>query len=358
MSEENDEEFNIKNIIEKVEEFNEKYKDRGNIELQDVNEFGKYFSLINKEIWEKEMDKTREVTLEDTLLNILLGSNSADKEPQIIEPSYLEEETIPAIEHTLGIKLNDTYQIQKFPDGKSLLRRTFSNMIDKYRDVYCEENDISLTSRFKNSLINLFKIPYQRKQISYMSDRVMGTSDIDVLFDDIGVLEHELPEAIGIVHRNIEEFSDNKEISPKLGEKYTITHETIHKGQKRNFPDVEDKRGDLIRKKFSGVEDQEQIEDKLNAYMSALEGHAEFFTNQIFEDQIEDLERNYNFRQKFWTKFYGLEPVIERYTKGSEFIDQLYREGGTELANLAIERPPESMEEIENPEQYIERISP
>lgn len=90
--------------------------------------------------------------------------------------------------------------------------------------------------------------------------------------------------------------------------------------------------------------------------MTVLEGHAEFFSNTIAAKILSGFKiQRRDWLLRWFDKLYGGLPE-DPYQTGAKFIEYLYKKGGSSLANLPLEIYPESMEEIKNPEKYIERV--
>jgi hypothetical protein len=127
-------------------------------------------------------------------------------------------------------------------------------------------------------------------------------------------------------------------------EEITVAHELVHALQHKNF-DL-NRFVDIIP--FS-------VKDYDIALLSAIEGDATFFMQKYAEENPP--QSLGDFFSKDMTEM-DLPPIFEKtltapYFSGLEFTRYLYKEGGAELVNESIIRPPETTEQVLHPQKYI-----
>ncbi|MXW42931.1 MAG: hypothetical protein F4X48_02950 [Acidimicrobiia bacterium] len=115
--------------------------------------------------------------------------------------------------------------------------------------------------------------------------------------------------------------------------------------------------------------EQKKILDQIGGMMSLLEGHGDITMNRAGADRIPDAERFsrvlHNRRSstkglaRQLQRLVGIEAKLNQYAAGENFITALEAHSGPELINRAWESATHlpSMTEINNPSQWIDRIS-
>ncbi len=108
---------------------------------------------------------------------------------------------------------------------------------------------------------------------------------------------------------------------------------------------------------------------QLQGLMSLLEGHGDIIMNKAGTDlvpqasyfaQVLNERRNSNGIVKFFYQLIGLEAKMKQYAEGERFIETIESIGGDDLINILWKDPQwlPSIEEIRNPQSWIERVLP
>ena len=173
---------------------------------------------------------------------------------------------------------------------------------------------------------------------------------------------------IRVVIPNIQKIAEDTDCRVEDLERFVIIHEEVHNLQASNFS-LRQKRKELAARFLKDIVSMistgkntgriNHTKDELEALMTAIEGHAEFFSKKIAEVLLPDFKfrrRTFGLLRNIKNRILGLSQ--KRYSDGAKFIEYLYLRGGSSLANLPLKINPISLEEIKNPEEYLKRISP
>lgn len=208
--------------------------------------------------------------------------------------------------------------------------------------------------RLKESFFGNKSFKFFKMKLGLMSGMIMGQCDF---------LE-KMPTADGeirIVVPNIRKYAASNRIDPGLYEQSVVLHEDIHNLTLRNS-ELTKRENELLAVIYS--EDGERGDaagEELEAILTAIEGHADFFTGMISKELL-----NFEHCAKVsgpaeWIlagcekKLFGLGKIVERYEKGRGFIKYLYSKDPAAV-NLVLSDPPKTMAEIENPSAYLQRV--
>ncbi len=156
-------------------------------------------------------------------------------------------------------------------------------------------------------------------------------------------------------------------------------HEEIHHRQLTNYPQIVEKRNELsknllalgyviIYDGFGGLNKEEakylyqKVSNEITSLMTCLEGHASFFEKKILKEVIKDydglIKKIEKYRKKRRTKrIKPLKVKMDQYIEGEKFVKAVYGEFGTKSSRLIFENLP-TIEEIKNPNKYIEKLKP
>ena len=117
-------------------------------------------------------------------------------------------------------------------------------------------------------------------------------------------------------------------------------------------------------------EEELQVLNEVAGLMSLLEGHGDVTMDRAgtglvpsaprFARVLRNRRQNVRGFAKVFQKLTGLEAKLKQYIEGENFIAEVERQGGAELFNMAWAEPANvpSIEEIRQPELWIERVAP
>jgi hypothetical protein len=301
---------------------------------------------------------------------------------------YLEE-TRPVVDEVTKLKHNDNLQILEYESGKKCLYDALENIITREKIFETLEVFYDKVSPLKCKLVRtMFEFPVLfpwgmitkvriKHILNYFSKNILGQYDANAL--PISQFEGTMRIVSANITRYVTEmYKDKPDVIPsKIGEmkKYVVMHEDIHDRQAFNFPEINLELNSVLKRLllsmvielYGGIKEVPEAEakrikddsmDKLDAMMSIIEGHSEFFTNKVAEALIPFLKyrRKETPLSSLKRRFYDVNKKYEQYKKGFTFIQHLYERGGAELANLPLQKYPTGMKEIENPDLYLLRI--
>lgn len=114
---------------------------------------------------------------------------------------------------------------------------------------------------------------------------------------------------------------------------------------------------------------QRAMFDKLQAFMTVIEGHGNFIMDRVGEDTIPTQSRmrealrsgggpSGNLLTKILWKLLGLEMKKAQYDRGQKFFDGVFAIGGSRAVGLAFAGPQNlpTLTEIEEPARWLERV--
>jgi coenzyme F420 biosynthesis associated uncharacterized protein len=115
----------------------------------------------------------------------------------------------------------------------------------------------------------------------------------------------------------------------------------------------------------------EQVElfNRLQAFMSVIEGHANFVMDRVADDLIPSQPRmrreldsgasSGGLLGKLIGKVLGLDLKRAQYREGQKFFDQVYRAGGLDAVRTCFDSPHAlpNLDEVRTPERWLQRIS-
>ena len=111
-----------------------------------------------------------------------------------------------------------------------------------------------------------------------------------------------------------------------------------------------------MKDRLASQQDDPEKQDEFLALMSTIEGHALFYTDQLVPGYAE-LERKTDMEENPGLAFIDMDETERQHQGGLKYVSKLYEEGGTEHTNLALAEPPESMEEINDYQKYLQRVN-
>lgn len=306
-----------------------------------------------------------------------VASLDVGEEPDEVEDHVYLNDIVPDIEDATGLEHPDDPVIVEYENGSQMLYDSMQDMIDQEQAMEQMQDGLKELQQDLQGLGTLGTVKRvgsvakrvgqnalrNTKGLEYMSERVMGVTDAGVVSGDAPtVAVDDDVSQIAIAKGNIERLAEENDIDPDLLERYVKTHEGIHKTDFYNYPNLNEKREELTEEMsgamFASKAEWDAAQDRVQALMAVTEGHAEYVTNQIFEDEDIEFDRSYDVWDMAKIKALGLDQKMRQYQEGEVFIEHLYEEGGAELANQALEHPPESMDEIRNPDQWMDRVDP
>lgn len=141
---------------------------------------------------------------------------------------------------------------------------------------------------------------------------------------------------------------------------------------KKVAQDIMDRKNPLAEAGLIGLfvtSEQKLALSQLQGLMSLLEGHGDIVMNKAGKDLIPQApyfaevlneRRNSNGVAKFFYQLIGLEAKMKQYAEGEHFIETIESVGGDSLINILWKDPQwlPSIEEIRNPQSWIERVLP
>lgn len=318
--------------------------------------------LSESAVGEREEKGSTDVrkAVEDIVFGFLDGGGSARE----TWDEYYMTETVDVLEDELRLEHPENVAFLEYPDGQQMVYDAITQLFD-YSGLYEKAEEIE---EEVDESVPLWKLPvelaklaryiptylWMRKKMNFQADRVMGLHEVNryTVSGFPATLEDEI---IGYVPENIMDFADRQDIEPEEADQYVKTHEGIHVIQSHSFPQIQRRRRDVLERGLD-IENSETVEDfkeEIQAVMTAIEGHAEFFTNKVAEERYAlEIGRDLSLKQDIIYRIFGMKEKREQYRKGSELIGQLYDLGGPELAHEPLRNPPERLEELEDLDRW------
>lgn len=114
--------------------------------------------------------------------------------------------------------------------------------------------------------------------------------------------------------------------------------------------------------------EQARIFDQLQALMSLVEGYSNHMMNVIgerllpsfrqIEERVEQRQSNKPLFEEMFNRITGMDLKLAQYKQGEAFVNAVANARGVEFVNRVWERPEHlpSMDEIRNPQKWIERM--
>lgn len=282
-----------------------------------------------EEISDEDAEKYASVLAEVLILEPLDQNQSPDN----IDRDNYDSGIRPIAESTVGLPHPDEYELLEHPSGEQLVHDLLEKRL---KDKNFENLDKKSQDNNAGSGMNLFQMSEAFERFSKILPALSETS--------------ESPLNISYVPDNIREAADESGIHPGIIKYGSLMEEAVHAIQAHNYPEVFERKQNL-----AGNMSESENKEELLALMSAIEGHARFYVDEamsgyeLFEEDIE-LGEDPAFEV---IEFDG---IIDQYEKGLEFVTELYELEGIGAVDQVLEQPPESVEEVKNPEGYLERV--
>ena len=290
--------------------------------------------------------------IEDTLLGFLDGNEPVRE----VRDPYYTLETVDVIEEELGLEHPEDVSFLEYPSGQQMIYDAITQLIEN-NGLYGEmEESFDEDSSQSFSLLRdpitiakgIAKYLWMRKKINFQANRVMGIHELNK-FTNGGFPVTLNEEIIGYVPDNIGRFAERHDTDEEMALQYVKTHEGIHVVQSYNFPGIRERKAELIDS-VAEIEREavpEDVGDEIQAMMTVVEGHAEYFTNKIVEDRYDiEIDRNTSLKQDTINRIFGFKEKRDQYLEGSNLIAELYDIGGLDLAHEPLRDLPQSMEDI------------
>lgn len=306
-----------------------------------------------------------------------LSSLDVGEEPEEVDDEEYINEIVPEIEEATGLEHPDDPVVIEYENGGQMLHDAMEGAVDQQQAMEQMQEGLEELQQDVSgmgTMDTVKRVGYVAKRLGqnalrntkgleYMAERVAGITEASIVGGDAPtVAVDDDVSQIAIAKENIQRRAEENDIDPDLLERYVKTHEGIHKTDFYNYPNLNERREELTDEMqgalFASQEDWEDVKDGMQAFMAVVEGHAEYVTNEIYEGEDLEFDRSYDLMDRVKLKALGLEEKMAQYSEGAEFIEHLYDEGGADLANQALEHPPESMDEIYDPEQWMDRVDP
>jgi len=285
----------------------------------------------------------------------LYRSGSEVDRLKVLDRDYLEAEIAPWIEEDLQLHFPYQCAIVAFDDGEELIREILE---DAKRSDHSQPTQSSFVTDIirrlgERRMMGLMR-SYVNGRVQFQSERTVANASLDS-----SSLPLELPEEtelISIVPDNIQRVAEEEEMDYDTLEKYVVCHEAIHKAQASIMGTLDVM--EYLKEKKGYESKPEEVAEEVKLINSVKEGYADFFTEKFMRAEGHlPPERNHSLRERFWFHFYGLADQLDEYEQGKEFIESLYEEGGIKMVNKALDEPPRSREELNNPQKYLGRLT-
>lgn len=273
-------------------------------------------------------DEAREFALELVEM-MLLEPLDAGEEASVVEDEEYGQSSRPRIEDETGLEHPDSYEVVEYPSGQQLIFDSLSGSLEQHMPEEVEETE--------DEDFNLSDV---RDALEGFSTKLGGLMEQD----------SEGTYRIIYVPENIQRASENQSMNAEQLERGVKIEEGLHATQKHNHPGIFERKEELSSQ-LQGPEKK----DEFLALMSAIEGHALFYTSQIAPGYT-DLDREVDLEDNPGMELLDIEDITTQYESGVEFISELYERGGRKYANLPLQKHPNDMDEINNPEQYLQRV--
>lgn len=199
--------------------------------------------------------------------------------------------------------------------------------------------------------------------LAFLGRNVLGQYDPLLLADEP---EHSLY----FVHPNIEHVAHELDVNRDRFRRWIVFHEVTHAAEFGAAPWLADH---LEKAVLNGIDalshgrlDREAFRE-MDATMTAVEGYAELLMDAAFDRESADLRHKLDERRSqagpigaFLRRLLGLEIKRRQYERGKAFFDGVRAERGVEAAGFVWERPENlpTWEELDNPNQWIDRVDP
>lgn len=262
------------------------------------------------------------------------------EEPEEIEDRVYMEEIKLELERATGMEAPEV-RFMEYSDSDQLL---YDSMVNTLKMMGIDDKE---TGSWSPPLGKIWGKARNLK-MRFMSDRTLGLAKIDERHIDEIVSEGEIK--VGIAADNIEKYCED----PKMGKRYTMTHEAAHGLQFYNFPGIIRER--VLMKNYPFNRD---LRRRAEATSYITEGHAKFFTDRIFEEKFGGRPERKKGKIRKAVHSAGkkvFDVTDEEYEVGNRFIDEIHSRGGLELVMRAWEKRPDTVREVREPERWISRV--
>ncbi len=242
--------------------------------------------------------------------------------------------------------------------------------------------------------------------LGWMATRVLGQYDLMYVADDLAQSSLGSGDAVYFVGPNIVEMERKFGFPPRQFRLWIAIHELTHRAQfcavpwmrehfvalvtetmKLTTPDPArmtetlKKLATMVREgknplaEESGIigmmlgPEAKALVSRIQGLMSLLEGHGNVVMDRAatdliplgpqFSKTLSARRRNKSFPAKIVSQLVGMDAKMRQYTNGAKFIEEVERQGGRELFDLAW-RGPEwlpSLEEIKNSASWVSRVT-
>lgn len=350
------------------------------------------FFRDNQELYNAIRDAETDEDRGVVLLDYLMSNLDSGYEPDTVELPRYEDEIVPRVEEELGADALDI-ELVRYEDADQFLYDMVTEtiyrtpMVDALGGV-ARAMDSGLTTRMTASAqLGLFKTVVSTLG-SKLASRIGGAA---------GPYGEHLSEGTPETEVLAYNTPGIEKIAEKAGEPYeevwdyVLTHETIHAFQFALYPGLLEDRRDFVDDQASmlenpsnilGGDSSERSEDTVTGIgetlsdplslldnlgpdlsdmeipsMTLIEGHAEFYTDRIMEKDIrEQASQESGLMGGLLKRVTPLGSKQDQYREGKELFEALHERGGDEYVHYTMEHPPETMEEIRNPEQWADHV--
>lgn len=233
--------------------------------------------------------------------------------------------------------------------------------------------------------------------LGFLARRVLGQYDLSLLSPD-----PEIRGALYFVEPNIARVQTQLGLSDEDFRLWIALHEVTHVFEFEAYPWVRTYFNDLLRQFLGQLSDQlasvggglpqllsrlvggraggqhwiermltpeqARIFDQLQALMSLVEGYSNHMMNAIgerllpsfrqIEERVEQRQSNKPLFEEMFNRITGMDLKLAQYKQGEAFVNAVANARGVEFVNRVWERPEHlpSMDEIRNPQKWIERM--
>ena len=199
--------------------------------------------------------------------------------------------------------------------------------------------------------------------LGFLGRNVLGQYDPLLLADSE---EHSLY----FVRPNIRQVAGALDVSYPRFRRWIAFHEVAHAAEFGAAPwlpgYLEDRMQETVSALSAGSLDREAFQE-LNTAMTAVEGYAELLMDAAFDDEYADLRAKLDARRQgggpfrqLMSRLLGLGMKREQYERGARFFEHVADARGIPAAAAVWEQPANlpTDAELENPDQWLSRVSP
>lgn len=293
-----------------------------------------------------------------------LDSGYEPERPDAAQRKY-DEEIAPQIEDELGLETPET-EVLRYKDSEqlaydvvtSLANTPLGEFYGKTAEQMLPENT-GVIGGITTKASNEVNAAALTKLARGMSKRISGI--MDPYATSLSGEETE-QETIAYNLPGVHKMADKVDKEPEEVLDYVLTHEGIHTVQSVEHQPTVDARRESVEDIVALMDNPEEMMQDAGSIMempsmTMIEGHAEFYTDRVCEDDIHSQasEEGPETLAGYILSII-MAPKKRQYEQGAEFFETLHDRGGDEYVQYAMNHPPDSMDVFEQPDAWADHI--